>query len=294
MIDFRLKTFIDLCETKSYTKTAKRLCITQPAVSQHIKYIESKYNIKLFDYIGKNLTLTKLGQDFLNNILKLKTMSLSIENDLKNSKCISKSLSFGATRSIGEFVMPNIIKNYLKDCPNANLSMVVDNTKTLLDMLKKGVLEFCFIEGHFNKADYETHLFSYEDFIFIASPKNHLAKKSNLSIEDLFGENLILREQGSGSRDIFELWLYEQNYSNKNFNSLLQVGNINLIKDLVKNNFGISIIYKVAVMDELEKNELIMLDINSMKLSHEFNFIYLKESIFASEYVDFFNKINNF
>ncbi|CEK29519.1 transcriptional regulator LysR family [[Clostridium] sordellii] len=294
MIDFRLKTFIDLCETKSYTKTAKRLCITQPAVSQHIKYIESKYNIKLFDYIGKNLTLTKLGQDFLNNILKLKTMSLSIENDLKNSKCISKSLSFGATRSIGEFVMPNIIKNYLKDCPNANLSMVVDNTKTLLDMLKKGVLEFCFIEGHFNKADYETHLFSYEDFIFIASPKNHLAKKSNLSIEDLFGENLILREQGSGSRDIFELWLYEQNYSNKNFNSLLQVGNINLIKDLVKNNFGISIIYKVAVMDELEKNELIMLDINSMKLSHEFNFIYLKDSIFASEYVDFFNKINNF
>lgn len=294
MIDFRLKTFIDLCETKSYTKTAKRLCITQPAVSQHIKYIESKYNIKLFDYIGKNLTLTKLGQDFLNNILKLKTMSLSIENDLKNSKCISKSLSFGATRSIGEFVMPNIIKNYLKDCPNANLSMVVDNTKTLLDMLKKGVLEFCFIEGHFNKADYETHLFSYEDFIFIASPKNHLAKKSNLSIEDLFGENLILREQGSGSRDIFELWLYEQNYSNKNFNSLLQVGNINLIKDLVKNNFGISIIYKVAVMDELEKNELIMLDINSMKLSHEFNFIYLKDSIFASEYMDFFNKINNF
>ncbi|MCR1848484.1 LysR family transcriptional regulator [Paraclostridium sordellii] len=294
MIDFRLKTFIDLCETKSYTKTAKRLCITQPAVSQHIKYIESKYNIKLFDYIGKNLTLTKLGQDFLNNILKLKTMSLSIENDLKNSKCISKSLSFGATRSIGEFVMPNIIKNYLKDCPNANLSMVVDNTKTLLDMLKKGVLEFCFIEGHFNKADYETHLFSYEDFIFIASPKNHLAKKSNLSIEDLFGENLILREQGSGSRDIFELWLYEQNYSNKNFNALLQVGNINLIKDLVKNNFGISIIYKVAVMDELEKNELIMLDINSMKLSHEFNFIYLKDSIFASEYVDFFNKINNF
>ncbi|CEN93543.1 LysR family transcriptional regulator [Paraclostridium sordellii] len=294
MIDFRLKTFIDLCETKSYTKTAKRLCITQPAVSQHIKYIESKYNIKLFDYIGKNLTLTKLGQDFLNNILKLKTMSLSIENNLKNSKCISKSLSFGATRSIGEFVMPNIIKNYLKDCPNANLSMVVDNTKTLLDMLKKGVLEFCFIEGHFNKADYETHLFSYEDFIFIASPKNHLAKKSNLSIEDLFRENLILREQGSGSRDIFELWLYEQNYSNKNFNSLLQVGNINLIKDLVKNNFGISIIYKVAVMDELEKNELIMLDINSMKLSHEFNFIYLKDSIFASEYVDFFNKINNF
>ncbi|MEG0873676.1 MAG: LysR family transcriptional regulator [Clostridia bacterium] len=294
MIDFRLKTFIDLCETKNYTKTAKRLCVTQPAVSQHIKYIETQYNIKLFNYVGKTLTLTKTGQEFLNNVLKLETMSLSIENNIKNSTCTTKALSFGATRSIGEFIMPEIIKSYLEECPNSNLSMVVDNTTVLLDMLKKGYLEFCFIEGHFNKADYETYLLSYEDFVFVASPENPLSKKSNLSVEDLFSQNLILREKGSGSRDIFEMWLYERNYSPKNFSSLLQFGHINLIKDLVKNNFGISVIYKVAVLDEIKRNELSVLDVKSLNLSHEFNFIFLKDSIFASDYIDFYNKINNF
>ncbi len=66
MIDFRLKTFIDLCETKSYTKTAKRLCITQPAVSQHIKYIESQYNIKSVLEEIKNKELVVLDVDSMN------------------------------------------------------------------------------------------------------------------------------------------------------------------------------------------------------------------------------------
>ena len=294
MIDFRLKTFIDLCETKSYTKTAKRLCITQPAVSQHIKYIESQYNIKLFNYIGKSLTLTKVGQEFLDSVLKLKTMSLSIQNNLKKSNYSAKPISFGATRSIGEFVMPNIIKNYLAKNSYSNLSMIVDNTKNLLDMLKSGLIEFCLIEGHFYKADYETYLMSYEDFVFVASPKNPLCNKTNLNVEDLFSENLIIREKGSGSRDIFEMWLFERNYTVKNFSKLLQIGNINIIKDLVKCNFGISIIYKVAILEEIKNKELVILDVNSMNLSHEFNFIFLKDSIYANEYVDFYNKFKCF
>ncbi|MGL5749624.1 MAG: LysR family transcriptional regulator [Paraclostridium sp.] len=293
MIDFRLKTFLDLCETKNYTHTAKRLCITQPAVSQHIKYIESKYDIKLFEYIGKTLILTRGGEEFYDKVLKLKTICSSIENSLLNLNCSSKSVSFGATRTIGEFIMPSIITNYLTRYPNSNLSMVVDNTSILLDMLNKGILEFCLIEGHFNKANYDTYLLSKEDFVVIASPDNPLSKKSNLQVEDLFSQNLIVREQGSGSRDIFETWLYERNYSLKNFSSLLQIGNIGLIKDLVKQNFGISVIYKVAVLDELKDNTLVTLDINNMDLSHEFNYIFLKDSIFVDNYIDFYNKTFN-
>lgn len=293
MIDFRLKTFLDLCETKNYTHTAKRLCITQPAVSQHIKYIESKYDIKLFEYIGKTLNLTRNGEEFYDKVLKLKTISSSIENSLIDLNASSKSVSFGATRTIGEFIMPDIIKNYLKRYPNSNLSMVVDNTTILLDMLNKGLLEFCLIEGHFNKANYDTFLLSKEEFVVIASPSNPLSKKSKLKIEDLFSENLIVREQGSGSRDIFEMWLYEKNYSLKNFSSLLQIGDIGLIKDLVMQNFGVSVIYKVAVLDELENNDLVVLDIENLNLSHEFNYIFLKDSIFIDNYIDFYNKTFN-
>lgn len=291
MLDFRLETFLELCNTKNYTKAAKKLCITQPAVTQHIKYIESKYNLKLFTYIGKNLVLTKSGEEFLNNILQLKTLSNSIENNINSINTNNKSISFGATRTIGEFFIPDIVKKYIKEFPSANLSVLVENTSTLLNMLKNGGIEFALVEGHFNKSDYETYLISKEDFVIVLSPDNPLSKKNNLKINDLFTQNLIIREKGSGSREIFELWLYEHGYSYNDFSHFIELGNINLIKDIVKNNLGISLMYKKAIENELDSNELTFIEIDKLNLSHEFNFIFLKNSIFSNDYLNFYSYI---
>ena len=181
MIDFRLKTFINLCETKSYTKTAKNLSITQPAVSQHIKLLEEKYNLKLFDYVSKKLVLTQEGIDFLYNVQKLQTMSINIEHHLKDSSKKNKSLVFGATRTIGEFYLPKYLKDYIKLYPKDNISMIVNNTKFLLENLNKGNIEFAIIEGHFNKAEYDTYLISKEKLVVVASPLNKLALKKSIS-----------------------------------------------------------------------------------------------------------------
>ncbi len=291
MLDFRLETFLELCNTKNYTNAAKKLCITQPAVTQHIKYIESKYNLKLFTYIGKNLILTKSGEEFLNNILQLKTLSNSIENNINSINTNNKSISFGATRTIGEFFIPPIVKKYIKEFPSANLSVLVENTSTLLNMLKNGGIEFALIEGHFNKSDYETYLISNEDFVIVLSPDNPLSKKNNLKINDLFTQNLVIREKGSGSREIFELWLYEHGYSYNDFSHFIELGNINLIKDIVKNNLGISLMYKKAIENELDSNELTFIEIDKLNLSYEFNFIFLKNSIFSNDYLNFYNYI---
>lgn len=291
MLDFRLETFLELCNTKNYTNAAKKLCITQPAVTQHIKYIESKYNLKLFTYIGKNLILTKSGEEFLNNILQLKTLSNSIENNINSINTNNKSISFGATRTIGEFFIPPIVKKYIKEFPSANLSVLVENTSTLLNMLKNGGIEFALIEGHFNKSDYETYLISKEDFVIVLSPDNPLSKKNNLKINDLFTQNLVIREKGSGSREIFELWLYEHGYSYNDFSHFIELGNINLIKDIVKNNLGISLMYKKAIENELDSNELTFIEIDKLNLSYEFNFIFLKNSIFSNDYLNFYNYI---
>ena len=289
MIDFRLKTFIDLCETKSYTKTAKNLSITQPAVSQHIKFLEEKYNLKLFDYISKKLFLTQEGIDFLYNVQKLQTMSINIEHHINDSNRKHKSLIFGATRTIGEFYLPIYLKDYIKLYPKDHLSMVVNNTKFLLENLNKGNIEFAIIEGHFNKAEYETYLVSKEKLVVVASPLNKLALRKSISFEDLCKETLIIREKGSGSREIFEMYLYENNYSYESFHHIIEIGNINVIKDLIKDNLGVSIMYEKAAQTEINNKELVILDVINMNLYHEFNFIFLKNSIFASSHKKFYN-----
>lgn len=289
MLDFRFKTFINLCKTKSYTQTAKELSMTQPAVTQHIKYLENKYEIKLFDYVGKTLSLTKVGNEFLNYVQKLEAMSFHIQNSIKDSYKSYPSYNFGATRTIGEFFMPIVVEKYLFSNPLATISMVVENTKILLDMLNVGDLEFAMIEGHFNKADYETKLISKEDFVVIVSPNNKLAYNKNVSIDNLFDQRLIMREKGSGSREIFEVWLYENNYSLDNFSHFIEIGNISAIKDLVKDDVGISVMYKRAAKKELDKKELIALEIDGFQLQQEFNFIYLKDSIFGEKYNEFYD-----
>ncbi len=89
------------------------------------------------------------------------------------------------------------------------------------------------------------------------------------------------------------MFLYENNYSYENFNHIIEIGNINVIKDLVKNNLGVSIMYEKAAQAEFSKKELIILDIDNMNLYHEFNFIFLKNSIFASSYINFYNFLVN-
>lgn len=293
MIDYRLKTFIDLCETKSYTKTALNLSITQPAVSQHIKYLEDIYKLKLFSYVNKKLNLTEDGTVFFNNIQKLHTMAINIENHIKESNKYNNTLVFGATRTIGEYYLPYYLKKYLLHNPKIKVSMVVNNTKYLLDNLNKGNIEFAIIEGHFNKSDYETYLLSEERLVVVASPNNKLASLKKINLEVLFNETLIFREKGSGSREIFEMFLYENNYSHENFSHIIEVGNINVIKDFIKDDFGISIMYERAIQEELNDSKLIILDVVDLDLYHEFNYIFLKDSIYSSSYLSFYNFINN-
>ena len=114
MLDFRMKTFLTLCRLKNYTKTAEELFITQPAVSQHIKFLENLYGIALFTYKGKTLTLTKDGE-------QLRRFTLTMQRDIDKLSARFKAslaqikLKFGATLTIGEYKMPPISNDYVQN-----------------------------------------------------------------------------------------------------------------------------------------------------------------------------------
>ena len=114
MIDYRLKTFLTLCELKNYTKTAKKLFITQPAVTQQIKYLEKYYGVTLFKYEGKNLILTPAGKELQSFALTLSKDCEKIVQKLSTNK-ENITYKFGATLTIGQYIMPDIIEYILKE-----------------------------------------------------------------------------------------------------------------------------------------------------------------------------------
>ncbi len=283
MLDFRVDTFIELCRTRNYTKTAENLHMTQPAVSQHIKYLEEFYGCKFFNYNKKVLTITEQGEVLYKYLLTMSSDANKIREEIKNIDISKKNLHFGATFTIGEFIIPKIISEISSKYPEINISFIIRDTSELLEELKKGNIDFAFIEGFFEKTEYENYLFSKERFVGICAANNPIATEIT-KFDDIVKERIILRENGSGTRDIFEKILYDNNLSLNDFNKKYEIENINIIKELVKENKGISFIYERAVEKEILMRKLAVINLENFYEEREFNFVFLKNSIHEEEY----------
>lgn len=292
MLDFRMYTFITLSETLNYTKAAQQLCITQPAVTQHIKHLENYYHVPLFTHAHKQLQLTPQGKILQKHIMRIAADEAKLNELLTMNTTQPHHFRFGATRTIGEFILPQKLPNYLSTHPETTLSMIVENTSTLLQMLKDGQIDFAFIEGYFKKSDFTYHLLFKEPFIAVKG-KDYQLNKQVQRLEDLLNETLILREAGSGTREILERVLDEQNLQPHDFKKLIEIGNIHAIKQLVLQNQGITFLYEAAIKEELEKKTLEQIPLTDFQITREFNFICLKDSIFTETYEAFFNYIKS-
>ncbi len=290
MIDFRHETFYHLCQIKNYTKTAEYLHLTQPAVSQHIRYLEDLYGGPLFEYNGRRLSLTRRGEHLYRYVQVLRADTKKIAEELQKTNAEQPSVLFGATLTIGEYVMPGILHQILREHPNYRIGMIVENTQKLLQELSDGTIDFAVLEGYFDQSRYAARLLSYEKFIPVCSPGSSLAGKA-VSFDAIKSQRLILREKGSGTREILEQALKEHNYSLDSFEQVCEIGNMNAIKQLVSKDDGISFMYLQAAAPELQKGELSEFMIEGFSAGHEFNFVFLENSVYKKQYIRWFDII---
>lgn len=291
MIDFRHETFYELCRIKSYTKTAEYLHITQPAVSQHIRHLETMYGGELFLYKDKQLNLTVRGEQLYIYVRALRADSRKVRQELLRLDTETSVTAFGATLTIGEYVMPGILEQILKDNPACQLSMKVENTKTLLQELQDGSIDFALLEGYFDKAQYASCRLSYETLIPVCSAASSLAGRV-VRIDDITSQRLILREVGSGTREVFEQALKTHNYSVGNFSNVSEISNMNAIKHLVSQDVGYSFLYLQAVKEEIRDGRLAEFQIEGFEAGHEFNFVFLKNRVYEELYRTWFTLID--
>ena len=276
MLDYRYQTFLTLAEEMNYTHAAKKLHITQPAVTQHIQFLQNELNVDLLHYKNRQLTLTKKGKQLQKDLLLLQKEITQIQKKLAPEE-EAPSFMFGATLTIGEYVMPELIEKYMKTYPTHNLSMLVDNTTSLIDHLEHGKIDFAFVEGEFNQQLFGFHKLSDESFIAVCAKDNSLWKKKQL-MSELFLHQLLIREDGSGSRLILETALKNKSIHLDSFVKTMMIGNISSIKQLVKKNLGITFLYKSAVEEELENGSLKEIKIKDFVIEHPFHLIYLKSA----------------
>ena len=270
-MDPKLHTFLTLCQTMNYRLAAERLHLSQPAVTKQIQSLEQALQTKLFLYDGHTLHKTEkcllLERYAISQQYQFQELQLAIA-DKKRLK-----LRVGATKTIGDYVLIDATKDYLRD-PGHELSLVVDNTKHLLQMLDENRLDFAVIEGTFSKTKYDSYLLRMEPFVGICAKDSPLSGK-HLTIEDLLKETIIVREEGSGTRRIFEERLTASGYGLNDFSREVSISSFVSIKALVAVGVGISFLYRSVVADA---DNIGTFTIDGITEPHPFHVVYTRNT----------------
>ena len=265
----------------NYTRAAEELGFTQPSVSQHIRSLEEFYNAKLFIYKNKKLELTEQGQ-YLKKHLETLSHDVNYMKEALQSIKKNRKIRMGATRSIGEFYIPDKLAHYIKRNSEVEIVLFIADTKELLKRLDSGEIDCILCEGYFDKSQYEYELIAEDKMCMVCSFGYASDNISDLS--SIFKHHLLLREIGSGTREIFENYLHEHNFSIANFVRCSEFSSPHLIKKLLLEGIGISVLYKTVVETELREKKLREIELSEFQIVHEFNAVWKNNSIFGDEY----------
>lgn len=288
MLDIKLDTFLTLCETRNYTQTASLLNITQPAVTQHIKYLEAYYETKLLYYDEKrHLHLTEHGKLLRSYAQTIKSDSQIIQRRLLTPAAQPDELRLGTLTTTGESLVPHMVATYLRKYPQKKVSMYLGEADDLLTQLKTGRIQFCIIDTYCPPQDYASSQLFETETICVCSPKHELAGKI-VDFKELNDYRLIFRENDTNShRNLMQI-LKSNNQDISNFQSYVEIGTINSVQKMVMENIGISFIYRFVVQDKLDRGLLSQIYINNFASRSIINFVWMKDSFFAPSNMQFF------
>lgn len=271
MLEQKLYTFMKLAECENTTQTALELHMTQPAVSQQLKALETEYNIELFSREGRRIILTEAGKEFYNMVKKMIIMEQQFVEIIKKPK--KKTIKFGATLSISEGIMPYLLPKMIDYWKGVSFELTTQNTYKLLQELEKGNIDFALIEGNFNHKKYRYA--SLMKAKFSGFCKKGSQYRNFKKLEECISAPLILREKGSGTRVIFESECQTYNLSSDDFVFCHEVDSVPVILNLVKNNAGITFAYNCALQEALKNNEIEEIALEDFSLERDFSFVAL-------------------
>lgn len=292
MLDFRIQTFLCVCRHMNFTSAAEELHITQPAVSQHIRYLEQIYGTELFVREGKRIYLTPAGEILRNTMVTMQNDTQVMAKRMQQCGETKQKLSFGVTMTIGEYVITAPLARYLKKYPETDVHIYYDNTTRLLETLREGKIDFALVEGDFRSEQFDTLVYRTEQFLPVCAA-GHVFAGPVRRLKDLLSERLLVREEGSGGREILEKNLTVKNLTIGDFAHEVQVENMHTIVSLLQQDCGIAFLYESAVRQAIAQGMVRIILLEDFSMQHDFTFLWNKGSVFSGDYYQICMELKN-
>ena len=255
IMEKHLLVFKDVAETKNITLTAKRLHISQPCISLQIQNLENQYGARLFDRTNKGVTLTKEGEIFYTSVQNVLDILSNVQEQINALSRGQKGLiNLGATLTIGEYILPNILAFLYKAHPDVDFKVKMANTESICQDILEKKLHIGLIEGPAPRhKDLNVEKF-WEDELVVVLPYFHSwASRQSITLAQLPHERLVTREDGSGTRKVMEMALKKRGLNPEQLNITMELGSTFAIKQVVAAGLGITIISSLTVSRESDQ-----------------------------------------
>jgi DNA-binding transcriptional LysR family regulator len=287
MADRRLQVFHAVAKHLSFTKAAEALFMTQPAVTFQIKQLEEHFNTRLFERGHGRISLTSAGEIVLDYAERILGLSAELDTRLKEmTGQIAGLLLVGASMTIAEFLLPQVLGDFKSKYPNVVPRLFVANSGTVESRVAEHTLDIGFIEAPSHLAMVATDVCCEDELVVVCAPSHGLAREKEIAPKQLLEYPYITREAGSGTREVADAYFQKAGVRPESLNLVMELGSPEALKGLVATGLGFTIMSRASVNKEIRLGELVSLPLTP-RLIRKLSVVYPKEK-FRSRLVNTF------
>ncbi len=274
-----LRIFIEVADTGKMSAAASKLYISQPTVSQAIKELEEYYGMLLFERLSKKLYITEKGKKLLSYARNVVKQFDDMEEMIFETGYVEK-IRIGATMTVGECLLSQILNSFKKANPEVEIYSYINNTKIIEEKLLKSELDVAIVEGRVKSQDLIS-IPEIKDFLVLICSMSHpFAKRETVKLSELSQESFAMREEGSGTRELFERFMADKGISIK---TTWEANSSQAIKSAVIENQSLAVISVRLLEEEIRRGQVYVIQNTGSEWDRYFSIVYHKNKMITEE-----------
>lgn len=258
-----LRSFLAVTDLSSFTKAAKSLQLSQPAVSTHVRELEENLSTKLFEHVGNTIRLTRSGETVAREARRILDDVRELQLAVADSETsVQGTVRIGASTTPGNYLLPERLAEFERRHPRARAALSIGNSGKILDLLAVNEVDLGVVGIEPDPAEFVARPFAQDEIVVFAGARHPLARKRRVPMADLSKERFLLREQESATRQIFESWRATHRMNPE----VMVLGCPETVKRATAAGLGVGILSRHSIGWEVEERKLVELDVPSFPI----------------------------
>jgi DNA-binding transcriptional LysR family regulator len=269
----QFEVFLAVAKAGSFRVAAETMHLSQPALSQHVAEMERQLGARLFDRLGRKVALTEAGRILEEHALRLFASLASAREAVADLGELKRgSLVIGASTTPGVYVLPGIIATFQQRYPQVGLSLRIDNSALIEERIRRNEVDLGIVGGHPLRPGEECVTAGLlDELVLIVSPKHPWARRREIQPALVAGQRLLVREEGSATRQVTERALQR---AGGHINASMELGHTEAIKQAVMAGLGVAFVSRHAIRGELVTGQLHALRLHGLRIQRHFHIIH--------------------